>query len=106
MTDIALLYVTTPSREVAQSIAHILVEEKLAACVNILGDIQSIYRWEGKIETGAEVALLVKTTAQRVDAVISRITALHPHECPAILQLPIEGGFAPFMDWIKANTNA
>lgn len=100
MSDIALLYVTTPDRALAENIGRTLVEEKLAACVNILGDIQSIYRWQGKVETGAEVALLVKTTAQRSEAAIARIAALHPYECPAILQLPIEGGFAPFMAWL------
>lgn len=102
MTQIALLYVTTPTRDAALSIGRVLVEEKLSACINILGEIQSIYRWEGTMNESKEVALLVKTTSTQTDAAIARIKALHPYACPTILTLPVSAGYAPFLDWIQS----
>lgn len=106
MREISFLYVTVPKRTLAESIGHTLVEERLAVCVNILGDIQSIYRWKGTLEQSHEVAMLIKTTNERVEAATGRIKALHPHECPAIASIPITGGFAPFLAWIGAETSS
>jgi periplasmic divalent cation tolerance protein len=100
------LYVTVPNRALAESIGHALIEEKLAACINILGEITSIYRWEGKINEGTEVAMLVKTTTENAIQTTQRITSLHPYECPAILVLPVNGGFMPFLNWIAQETSA
>jgi len=104
MSNVMLLYVTTPDHEVANSIGHALVENRLAACVNILGDIRSIYRWEGKVMKEGEVAMLVKTTQAKAKLAIERIHALHPYECPAILTLAVSGGFEPFLAWIGEET--
>ncbi len=106
MPDIVLLYVTAPNDDILAKIGRGLVEEKLAACVNILGQTTSIYRWEGAIEEAQEVAMLVKTSASRAEAATAHIKALHPYSTPAILQIPVEGGFSPFLAWIKAETSA
>ncbi|MFZ4124753.1 MAG: divalent-cation tolerance protein CutA [Rickettsiales bacterium] len=106
MAHVQLLYVTAPTRDVAASIGRALVEEHYAACVNILGAIDSIYRWEGVLTESQEVALLVKTSSARAEAAIARIKTLHPAQCPAILVLPVNGGYAPFLDWIESETSA
>jgi len=85
MTDIVFLYVTAPNSETAARIGRTLVEEKLAACVNILPGVQSIYRWEEQVETEAEVLLIIKSTALCVDAMIERIETLHPYEVPEVI---------------------
>ncbi|MBN8543819.1 MAG: divalent-cation tolerance protein CutA [Alphaproteobacteria bacterium] len=106
MNQVQLLYVTVPSRDLATSIGRALIEDHLAACINILGEIDSIYRWEGALTESKEVALIVKTTAANAEAAIARIKALHPAQCPAILALPVSGGFAPFLSWIDSETSA
>jgi periplasmic divalent cation tolerance protein len=104
MTHLRLLYVTAPNRQEACSIARTVVEERLAACANILGDIETFYHWEGVFENGQEVAFLLKTTADREAALIERVNQLHSYSCPAIITLPLEGGFGPFLDWVVAET--
>ena len=87
----------------AQRIAMTIVEERLAACVNILGPSRSIYRWEGAIETATEVPALFKTTLDKADALIVRVTELHSYEVPAIVVWPIERLSADFGDWVEQN---
>jgi periplasmic divalent cation tolerance protein len=99
-----LIYATFPTLRVAQAICCDLVEQRLAACVNLIPGMQSIYRWEGKIETGEEVVGLIKTRAVLADAVIAHVKAAHPYDNPALLVLDIAGGSAPFLDWILAET--
>ena len=102
MSDVRLVYVTARDQNEADLIANALVVERLAACANILGSIKSVYVWQGKLEAGSEVAMLVKTTQSHVAAVIDRIKALHSYECPAILVLPVLGGNAEFLQWVAA----
>ena len=97
------IYITTEDENEARRIGRTLVEEKLAACVNI-HPIQSIYRWEGKIQEEGEIALLVKTTAELVDQVISRVKELHSYEVPCIVSLPIEKGYPDYLRWIEEST--
>lgn len=104
MTQTRLIYVTAPNRQEARTIARTVVEEHLAACANILGDIESFYHWEGTLENGQEVALLFKTTTGQTQALIDRVKGLHSYTCPAIVALPIEQGFGPFLDWIVAES--
>ena len=85
----------------AQRIGMAMVEEKLAACVNILGPCRSIYRWEGAIETATETPALFKTTLDRADALIARITELHSYELPAIVVWPIERLPVAYGDWVE-----
>lgn len=99
-----LVYATFASREEAHRIGSELVEGRLAACVNILGPMTSIYVWQGKREEGQETPMLIKTMSRLADAVVARVRALHGYDNPAILVLPVEGGSADFLAWIAAQT--
>lgn len=99
-----LIYATFPSIRVAHTIGADLVERRLAACVNLIPGMQSIYRWDGKIATGDEVVGLIKTRNSLGDTVIAHVTAAHPDNIPALLRIEIAGGSAPFLDWIMAET--
>ena len=87
----------------AQRIGRTIVEERLAACINILAPCRSIYRWEGAIETATETPALFKTTLDKADALIERITELHSYEVPAIEVWPIERLPVSFGDWVEEN---
>ncbi len=104
MTDVRVVYVTAPTAEVAESLARALVGEGLAACVNLLPGIRSIYRWEGAVQDEAEVLLIVKTVAERLPALTARVIELHPYDVPEVVALPVEAGFAPYLDWIRVST--
>ena len=97
------VYITTKDEEEARNIGKALVEEKLAACVNI-HPVKSIYRWEGKIQEEGETAMFVKTKAGLVNEVISRVKELHSYEVPCIVSLPIEQGYPDFLKWIEKST--
>ncbi len=101
----ALIVITnTPDRGVALKIARALVERKLAACVNVLAECTSVYRWQGKLETATEVPLLIKTRAAIYDDVEAAIKSLHPYELPEIVAVPIERGLPAYLEWINAET--
>jgi periplasmic divalent cation tolerance protein len=104
MTDCCLIYVTAATREEAQTLGRTVVGERLAACANLLGPIESYYHWEGRFETGAESLLILKTTAELVPALTERLRELHSYSCPAIVALPIVGGHSGFLDWLRAET--
>ncbi len=97
-----LLYVTAPSLEVAEGLGSELVTKKLAACVNLLPQMTSIYQWEGKVEQSQEVVLLVKTTEAVASAARELILKSHPYDCPCIISLPVETttSHEPFLEWI------
>lgn len=100
MSDAMVVLVTLPSKEAAETLARTLVEERLAACVNLLPQIRSIYRWEGEVEAGEEVLAFVKTTGPRFEALRRRVVELHPYDCPEVVALPIAEGHAPYLRWI------
>ncbi len=100
------VYVTAADAEEARRIGRALVEENLAACVNVLPGHIAIYRWEGKLEEGAECAFLAKTTAGRFDALRARVRALHSYDLPCIVAFPAEAGDADFLDWVRAGVRA
>ena len=103
--DQALLVLTNvPDLECAQLIARTLVEARLAACVNLLPAVQSIYRWQGQIEEATEITLLIKTTSRQVDSLQKAIVKLHPYDVPEIIATPIVAGYAPYLQWIAAET--
>ena len=104
MTDALVVLVTTPSPERAAEIARALVEERLAACGNVVPGVRSIYRWEGKVHDDAEALLVLKTTRGRLEALRERVLALHPYEVPEVIALPIEAGNARYLAWITAET--
>jgi len=99
--EVRVVLVTAPDAEVAAGLARSLVGEHLAACVNVVSGIRSIYRWEGKVQEETEVLLLIKTTEERMDALCERVNALHPHDLPEVLALPALGGSAAYLDWVR-----
>ena len=100
-----LVLTTVPDLESAQTLARALVEERLAACVNIGGPITSVYRWKGTVETATEHQLVIKTVSDRVTAVHARVAALHPYELPEFLVLDVAGGDSSYLTWITAQTD-
>ena len=100
------VYVTAADAEEARRIGRALVQENLAACVNVLPGHTAIYRWEGKLEEGAECAFLAKTTAGRFEALRARVRALHSYDLPCIVAFPAEAGDAGFLDWVRAGVRA
>ncbi len=104
MTDVLVVLVTAPGPEEAARLARTLVEERLAACGNVLPGLRSIYRWEGKVRDEGEALLLLKTTRERFAALRDRILALHPYEVPEVLALPVEAGAERYLSWVGTET--
>jgi periplasmic divalent cation tolerance protein len=100
MTDAIIVLTTAGSDEQADSIASALVEEKLAACVNVIGGVKSVYRWKGEIEKDNERLLVIKTTEDLFDAVRRRIRELHSYELPEVIALPISDGDPDYLAWL------
>jgi periplasmic divalent cation tolerance protein len=103
MTDKRIVLTTAGSRSEAQKIARTLVERKLAACVNVVGPVESVYRWKGAVETAEEFLCIVKTTAAATDKVKAAIEELHSYELPECVVLPIEDGSSNYLAWIAEN---
>ena len=99
-----VVLVTCPSQKVGKQLAHVLVEERLAACVNVIPGLTSTYRWEGKICRDAEVLLVVKTRRTRLRALTRRVQALHPYSVPEVIALPVVGGSAAYLSWVCDST--
>ena len=104
MTDARIVLTTAGSSQQAEKIAGALVERRLAACVNIIPQIQSVYRWEGKIERATEWLLLIKTRAEAFARVREAISELHSYELPECIMLEISDGAGPYLGWIAENT--
>ncbi len=96
-----LVLCTCPEDVVAARIANVLVEERLAACVNRLSRMTSTYRWEGKVQSETEALLLIKTTQRLLGPLGQRIKELHPYELPEVIALPIEGGSERYLAWLS-----
>lgn len=101
MTDKRIVLSTVSNADEARAIARALVEKQLAACVNILGPIESIYRWKGEIEEAQEFLLLIKTTADHLLRLREELERLHSYEVPECIALPIESGLPAYLDWIS-----
>lgn len=100
----ALIYTTAPTRDAADALASSLIDKRLAACVNMLDGMRSLYRWEGKVESATEVAMLIKTTAAHTDAVKAVIDAEHPYDVPACLVIEVQDGLPDYLQWIARET--
>ncbi len=98
--EFCIVFTTCPNAEVADTIAHELVKRGLAACVNILPSIRSVYTWKGKVETASEHLLLVKSHGRQYKAIEARIRELHPYELPEIIAVPIAGGLDKYLGWL------
>jgi periplasmic divalent cation tolerance protein len=103
-TDVCVAFTTAPDEAVALRIARALVEERLAACANLVPGVRSIYRFRGVVEDEREVLLVIKTCADRVEALADRLRALHPYEVPELVVMAAAGGLAPYLDWVRAET--
>ena len=101
---VLIVFTSAPDRGVAEKIAHALIENKLAACVNILAECTSVYRWQDKIETAGEVPLMIKTRAAIYDEVEALIRSMHPYELPEVVAVSVERGLPDYLDWVSAAT--
>ncbi|KAJ9591682.1 hypothetical protein L9F63_001769 [Diploptera punctata] len=97
----SVAYVSAPSEDVAKKLAHGIVTNKLAACVNIIPKITSVYEWKGEINEDAEVLMMIKTRSSRVDELTQYVKTNHPYEVCEVISLPIENGNPPYLDWIS-----
>lgn len=104
MNDFISVYMTSASLDEAQIIARALVEEKLAACVNILPKARSVYCWQGQVEVAEEVVLIAKSRASLFTQLEMRVKSLNSYDCPCIVAMPITAGHQPYLDWIKQET--
>jgi periplasmic divalent cation tolerance protein len=105
MTDVRIVLITIPDDDaVLEQVARPLVEERLAACVNVLPGVRSFYRWEGEVQDDAERLLIVKTTADRLPALTARVAELHPYTVPEVVAAPVLGGFGPYLQWVREQT--
>ncbi len=98
-----ILFSTIDNKEKAKTIAKALVQEHLAACVSIIADVVSVYKWKEQLEESTEQLLMIKTSVERVHQAIDRIKELHSYELPEIIEVSIEGGYPPYLDWIVEN---
>ncbi|RUS88316.1 hypothetical protein EGW08_003954, partial [Elysia chlorotica] len=97
----SMAFVTVPSMEVAKKLAGDLVKKRLAACVNIIPGVTSVYEWEGKIEEDSELILMVKTLTNKVDELSEYVKNNHPYDCAEVISSPIDNGNAPYLKWIS-----
>jgi len=99
-----VVYVTTPDEKTAKTIANKILEKKLAACVNIIPNINSIYRWKGKIEEDQEALMIIKTRRELFETLTKTIKEMHPYEVPEVIGIPIIEGYKAYLEWIKDET--
>ena len=104
MSEELIVLVTVPTRADGERIAEALVGDQLAACVNVIGPIGSIYRWQGEVRRDEEHLLLIKTTRARYAALEARVKALHGYDVPEVVAVPIERGSAEYLEWLRSMT--
>ena len=107
MQSTKLLVLTNlPNRAAAEKLADLLIERRVAACVNILAPCRSVYRWKGAVQHDEEHPMLIKTTSERYGALEQALRGGHPYELPEIIAVPIERGLPAYLDWVAAETKA
>ena len=104
--ELSLVYITASSMVEAEKIGSILVENRLAACVNIFEKMTSIYRWEGKVHKEQETVIIAKTRTELIDDLAARVKELHSYIVPCIVSLPVTGGNSDFLSWIENETKS
>ena len=104
MSSDVLVVLSTLPLDKADAIAETLVTERLAACVNLVGPVRSIYRWDGALQKDSELLAIIKTTAARYDEMATRLRALHPYEVPEILAFAVDDGSPSYLDWLRRAT--
>jgi periplasmic divalent cation tolerance protein len=101
---VQILYITCGNREEARRIGKAAVESRLGACANIIGQMNSIYFWEDKLQDDSEAVLIIKTTEEKTEALMEMVKSLHSYDLPCMVCLPITGGYAPFLKWVADQT--
>jgi periplasmic divalent cation tolerance protein len=101
---VLVVFSTFPSPDKAAEIGRILVSEGLAACVNLVGPVRSIYRWKGEVCDDSETLAVIKTTRERFEAMRDRLVALHPYEVAEVIAMPVDAGHAPYLAWVEGET--
>ena len=101
-----VVFITTANSEEAARLAEMLVERRLAACVQILPEMESVYRWQGKIERQKEVLLIAKTSKSRFEELERKVRAVHSYETPEIVALPLAAGSPPYLEWLNSSVSA
>ena len=104
MSKVCVVMMTAPDEAIAASITGTVVEEKLAACGNLIPKIRSIYRWEGEICDDGEVLVLFKTAESRFESLKERLLELHPYECPEVIRIDVNGGSTDYLSWVINQT--
>ncbi len=102
---VCVVLITAPDRDTAAGLGRTLVEERLAACVNVVPGVRSLYRWKGSVQDDAELLLLVKTRSDRMAALAARVRELHPYDVPEVLALPAVGGSEEYLDWVRSESS-
>lgn len=102
--EFILIITSFPDKERAMALAHKLIEERLAACVNVMADCTSVYHWQGKNETASEVPVLIKTLAQHYARLEQLIMSMHPYELPEIIAVPVTNGLPAYLKWMADET--
>ena len=100
-----IIFITTASKNEAQEIAHGILKRKIAACVNIVDNVKSLFWWESKIDSAKEVLLMVKSKRSKLNKIIKFVKSVHSYDVPEIIALPIIGGFKPYLEWIDGSVS-
>lgn len=104
-TDLVAVLITAPDLDIGTALGRSLVDEGLAACVNVVPGVRSIYRWQGEVQADEEVLLVAKLGRPGLDALTRRVRALHPYELPEVVALPVTGGLEPYLAWVARETS-
>ena len=104
--ELSWIYMTAGSLEEARQIGRVLVEKKLAACVNLIEGMCSLYQWNGEIQEDRETVMIAKTRHELVGELTRTVKSVHSYDCPCILELPVHGGNPEFLDWIRTKTDS
>jgi periplasmic divalent cation tolerance protein len=104
-SEVRVVLMTAPDAETGEKLARALVEARLAACVNVVPGVRSVYRWQGEVRSEAEVLLVAKTRADRTAALATRVRDLHPYEVPEVVELAAGGGHQAYLDWVRQESS-
>jgi periplasmic divalent cation tolerance protein len=104
MSEALEVHVTMPNADTARSIGRTLVQERLAACVNVVPGVVSIYSWKGALQEEEEVLCLIKTSPQRFDRLRARVVELHPYDVPEVMAFAVDDGSREYLDWVQSTT--
>lgn len=103
-SEFQFIYMTAPDRETALDIGRKLVEERLVACINVVDNMSALYWWQGEVQQDTEAIMIAKTRDDLVPKLIETVVELHPYDCPCVVALPIDAGFAGYLEWIRNET--